>query len=229
MEQFEFEFLDKKEKYNFDDFIIFSSNNTAYSFLIENEFESLSYNVIFLTGPQKSGKTYLAYLWKIKKNAKFLDFNSLLKLSDIKFNEKLLNIIEKYDYYVIDNFNVNKINENKLFHLINIILANHSKLLIITDNSIYNYEFKIKDLKSRINSSIHLQIEELTEEYKGIFILKLISNKQIRTNDQAIKYIINILKPNYAYIYEYIESITQLAKKEKKRITLQFLKKINLF
>lgn len=226
MEQFEFEFLDKKEKYNFDDFIIFSSNNTAYSFLIENEFESLNYNVIFLTGPNKSGKTYLAYLWKIKKNAKFLDFNSLLKLSDMNFNERLLNMIEKYDYYVIDNFNAKKINENKLFHLINIILDNHSKLLIITNNSIYNYKFKIKDLKSRINSSIHLQIENLTEDYKGIFILKLISNKQVRINDQAIKYIINTLKPDYAYIYEYIENITTLAKQKQKRITLQFLKTI---
>lgn len=225
MQQLTFNFLTEKETYNFEDFLVFNSNLEAYTILIDNENNECNKEIILLYGPEKSGKTYLANLWKIKKNAKFLNYNSFKNLSDENFNEKLLGIIENYDYYIIDDFDYKTINEKKLFHLINIIYSTHSKLLLISNKDISTYIFSIKDLKSRINSCIKLKIKELSNEDKKIFIIRLLASKKLILSKQTINYIEKISPDTYKKIYDFIEKIDSKAKQENKKITIPFIKR----
>lgn len=226
MRQLIFDFLEEKEKYSFDDFIILNENREAYSILIEDDYNDyIQKNVILLSGPEKSGKTYLANLWKIKKNAKVLNYNSFLKLSEEQFTNQLSSIIESYDYYIIDNFECKNINEQKLFHLLNIIYEMHSKLLIVCNKDIANYKFKINDLKSRINAGIKIKIKELSEDDKNIMILRFLSNKKINLSRQAIRYIEKISPDTFKKIYDFINKLDLKAKEEKKKITIPFIKK----
>lgn len=225
MQQLIFNFLTEKETYNFEDFIIFNSNFEAYNILIDNENNEYNKEIILLYGPEKSGKTYLANLWKIKKNAKFLNYNSFKNLSDENFNEKLLGIIENYDYYIVDDFDYKTINEKKLFHLINIIYSTHSKLLLISNKDISTQIFSIKDLKSRINSCIKLKIKELDQEDKKIFIIRLLASKKLILSRQTINYIEKMSPDTYKKVYDFIEKMDLKAKQENKKITIPFIKK----
>ena len=225
MQQLAFNFLSEKEIYDFDDFIVFNSNFEAYNILVNNENNENDKEIILLYGPEKSGKTYLANLWKIKKNAKIIKCNSFKNLSEENFSEKLLGIIENYDYYLIDDFDYKIINEKKLFHLINIIYSTHSKLLIVSNKDISAQLFSIKDLKSRINSCIKLRIKELNETDKKIFIIRLLANKKLILSKQTINYIEKIAPNTYKKIYDFIEKIDSKAKQENKKITIPFIKK----
>ena len=225
MQQLIFNFLTEKETYNFEDFLVFNSNLEAYNILINNDSNEYNKEIILLYGPEKSGKTYLANLWKIKKNAKFLNYNSFKNLSDENFNEKLLGIIENYDYYIIDDFDYKTINEKKLFHLINIIYSTHSKLLLISNKDISTHIFSIKDLKSRINSCIKLKIKELGNEDKKIFIIRLLASKKLTLSKQTINYIEKISPDTYKRVYDFVEKIDSKAKQENRKITIPFIKK----
>ena len=145
MEQLEFDFLQTRENYSINDFIVFSGNQEAFYFL--NRENNDIVGVFFLIGERKSGKTYLANIWKNNVNAKFLDLN-IFKLNSEKFNLKLLSIIENYDNYILEDVDFTKIEEEKIFHLMNIISLKNCNLLITTNININRYKFNLIDLKS---------------------------------------------------------------------------------
>ena len=78
---------------------------------------------IFLFGPKKSGKSYLASLWKEKNNA-------------IWYNNNFSKIIKSKKNVVIDDILGSSSDEN-LFHLINHCKLNHLKNIFC-----FFYKFK---------------------------------------------------------------------------------------
>ena len=222
MEQLEFEFLKDTENYSLDNFILFSSNDEAFCFLNNNK---NIVGLIFLIGEKKSGKTYLANIWKNNVNAKFIDYKSMLKLNNEEFNSFLINKIENYENYIIDDINLNKFDEMKFFHLLNIINLKKCNLLVTTTQNVNKHKFELKDLKSRINSSIKLKIGKLTEEIKYIFFLKLFSDKQIILKPKTAKYIFKYSPNNYEGIYNFVNKVINIAKNKKNKISIQFFKR----
>lgn len=226
MKQLEFNFIEEKNNFNINDFIVFDGNIEAFSFLHETNNENSSYiGIFFLIGEEKSGKTYLANIWKSLVNAKFIDYNFLSNLNLCEFNAKALSIVEKYDNYIIDDFNFNKLDEEKFFHLINIIYSANSNLLITTKQNIKEINFSLKDLKSRIDSSIKLKINNLNEDIKELFILKLFSDKKLKLNYNVLEYINKNIKCDYKVIFDFVEKINFFVKQEKRNITIPFIKK----
>ena len=115
-------------KENYENYFVNKTNQKAYNLTI---LEELNQN-IFLFGPEKSGKSYLANLWKDKNNA-------------ISFNNNLSQIIEIKKNVVIDDF-LGKSSDENLFHLINHCKLNHLKIYFVSSFNINDYDFKFKDL-----------------------------------------------------------------------------------
>lgn len=225
MQQLGFGFLDE-DNYNINNFIVFNENKEAYYFLNKNKEDEniLNHQIIFLSGERKCGKTHLGQIWKQKHNAKNINYKSFeLNLDD--FMEHIGNNIEKFDYYLLDNLN-DKVDENKLFYLLNTILNNNSAILIISEFNILKSKLKLKDLKSRINSAVHLKIKKLSKEIKTMLIIKLFADKQISVNGEVLKYLTKKLTTNYEYINNYINKISNEILENKKRITLNYIKEI---
>ena len=223
MEQLEFDFLQTRENYSINDFIVFSGNQEAFYFL--NRENNDIVGVFFLIGERKSGKTYLANIWKNNVNAKFLDLN-IFKLNSEKFNLKLLSIIENYDNYILEDVDFTKIEEEKIFHLMNIISLKNCNLLITTNININRYKFNLIDLKSRINSSVKIKIGKLNEEIKYMLFLKLFSDKKIILKLQVMKYMFKFTPDNYYELYNFVDKIINFSKENKNKITIPFFKKI---
>lgn len=224
IEQLEFDFLKERENYSVNDFLTFSGNKEAFQFLNQKDIGIIG--VIFLIGEKKSGKTYLANIWKNNVNAKFIDYSRISKMKLENFNSSLLNSIEYYENYIIDDLDFSKTDENKFFHLLNIVQLKKSNLLITTCNNIARIKFDISDLKSRINSAVKIKIGKLNEEIKYMLFLKLFSDKKIILKTQTAKYIFKFAPNNYSDIYNFVKNIISVSKSEKNKITIPFFKKI---
>ena len=222
-EQFEFDFLKERENYSVNDFLVFSGNKEAFHFLNQKDIGIIG--VIFLVGEKKSGKTYLANIWKSNVNAKFIDYQSISRMRLENFNSTLLNRIEYYENYIIDNFDFTKFDENKLFHLLNIIQLKKCNLLITTSNNVSRIRFSISDLKSRINSTIKIKIGKLNDEVRYILFLKLFSDEKIILKTQTAKYIFKFAPDNYFDLYNFVKNVISVSKTEKSKITIPFFKK----
>ena len=224
IEQLEFNFLKERENYSVNDFLVFSGNKEAFCFLNQKDIGIVG--VIFLIGEKKSGKTYLANIWKNNVNAKFIDYNSLCKMKLENFNSELLNCVEFYENYIIDDLDFSKLDENKFFHLLNIIQLKKSNLLVTTCNNVSRIKFDIGDLKSRVNSAIKIKIGKINSEIKYMLFLKLFSDKKVILKTQTAKYIFKFAPDNYVEMYDFINNIIFTSKSEKSKITIPFFKKI---
>ena len=95
-----------KQKINELNFYVNSTNIDAFNGVLDENNKN-----IFLTGPFKSGKSFLGNLWIKKNNSITYNFNNF----DF--------IIKNYKNIFVDNINQN-IEEEKLFHIINHCLLN---------------------------------------------------------------------------------------------------------
>lgn len=228
--QLSFEFL-TNTNYSIDNFIVFNENIEAFYYLnSDKEDENIFYNqIVFLSGEKKCGKTHLALIWKQNHNAKVIDINSISNLEFDIFIKEVGSLIEKFDYYLIDNF-PERIDEDKFFYLLNTILLNNSSVLLVCENDISKKEFKFPDLKSRISAAIHLRIKNLSKDIKPMLINKLFADKQIFINGKILEYLNNELPTNYNSIYNYIDMVSKEFNGQKLSLSIlnNFLSNLNL-
>ena len=105
--------------FNLDDYYV-NNNNLQASELIQlwpDWFNGAA--VIF--GPEKSGKSHLANIWKDKSKANIYDLDINYSLSDIDTKEN----------FVLDNFHYLSLDDEELFlHIYNRTISNQKNILI---------------------------------------------------------------------------------------------------
>ena len=210
-DQLSFDFFEK-DSYDLNNYIIMPDNEIIHKILSNSIDSNFVPNIIFLMGEGKTGKTYLEKVFQNSFNAKFLKRGEFT--------------IERYDNYILADLNKN-FNEEKLFFLLNSVILNNSRIVITCNFNIKKYKFKIKDLKSRVASAFFFELKnKIDKNYKKIFILKLFSDRQIKINDQTLKYFEKNLPNKYKDLIESVDRIDNSSIAEKKNITVSFVKKI---
>ena len=129
------------------------------------------------------------------------------------------------DCLIIDNFDSNI--EEKLFYS----LINHSKqldnyILINSITSIKSINFKLEDLKSRINSLLFIGIELPTDDLLKIIITKNFSDKQIKINPKLAEYIIKNIERSYEKVFKFLKDLDELSLSTGKSININLIKKV---
>ncbi|MDR2760632.1 MAG: hypothetical protein LBB09_02180 [Rickettsiales bacterium] len=227
MRELEFKFFDGvgEDEYSPNNFIVYNENIEAFYYLNQDAGD-VKCPLIFLTGPKKSGKTHIANIWKQKQNAKRIDYK--IFKADVSFGDfvgEMSQKIEIYDCYLIDDFG-RDFAEDKLLFLVNSAAEKHSRLLIVSDFDFSKQKIKIKDLGSRIDSSIFLKIKKLPKEIKPMFILKLFNDKKIRAPSSALRFLIQKLPNDYAGICDFIQKIAVRLRENDEKLTLEYVKNL---
>ena len=216
MNQLTFKFPFSKKYYEQDYFV---STNNYSAFNLIDSWPNWPGKWLNIFGERGCGKTYLSKILekKIKKtkivNAKKIDNTTI----------KDLNVL---DCLIIDSFDDNDIKENLFYSILN-----HSKqldkfILINSLNPIKNSSFKLKDLKSRINSFIFIGIELPTDDLLKVMITKFFSDKQISITPKSINFIINNVDRSYEKMFEFLKEIDELSLSTGKSININLIKKL---
>ena len=125
-----------------------------------------------------------------------------------------------------DNFTF-KLNEEKLFHLINHCYNNNLKILITSEFSSLEYEFKLNDLLSRLKSFYFIKISDPDDELINHLLLKHLHDRQIIINNVEIfSYITKRINRTYLEIYNFVDKIDKLSLSQKRQITIPLIKEL---
>jgi len=199
--------------YTFDDdindsnFFVNETNFHAFNKLINQE--SL---FSFLYGPKKSGKSFLAHIWKNKHNANKLSNN---------FEE----IIKKKDNILIDD--LHSFDQEIIFHLVNYCILNNLKILITSPYKINDINFKFNDLPSRLKTFSFLEINNPDDEMLITVLTKLLLDKQFIVNSNDIfEYILRRVERSYKGIYDIVDKLDVLSLEKKRQLTIPLIKEI---
>ena len=204
-----------KKDYDEQDFYVSSSNK--YAFNIINGWPKWLKKTVNLYGEQYSGKSHLSKIFETK--------TTCLNIESINFTNEILLKFKTKQALIIENFNFN-IPEKLLYSLINTVEQENKYLLITSLKPLNKFDFKLKDLNSRINNCWFVEIGAPDDELIYALIVKNFSDRQINIDKKIIEYIIKRINRSYKDIFLFIYKVDQLSLQKGKPINLSIIKKI---
>ena len=198
-----------------DDFYVSKSNKQIFDLL--NKWPQWEKNFLNISGERFSGKTHLINIFLKKYKGTIIESN-LLCDNDFKKIKIFQNII-------LENVS-EKINENLFFTLCNIVEQDNKYLIVTSESSIVNIDFKLNDLKSRTKNFLLQNIDKPDDELLFALILKNLSDRQISIDKKLIDYIIKRIDRSYGKIVDFIYKIDEVSLKKKRSINLSTIKEV---
>jgi len=203
------------QAYKKEDFYVSPSNQEAYDFI--NNWPKWIKRIINIFGPSGSGKSHLASILKGKTPCLKIDSNEL--------NEKIFLKLKTKEALIIENLD-EKISEKLLFSLWNIVLQDNKYLLITSKKPINSYKFKLRDLISRVNSSLIIGINLPSDDLISVILAKNFSDKQIKVKKKHIDYIIKRIDRSYEKISQFILTLDKYSLKKGSPFSLKLIKEV---
>ncbi len=198
-----------------EDFYVSQSNQEAYDFI--NGWPRWIKRIVNIFGPPGSGKTHLVNILKNK--------TSCLQVNSSELNEKIFLRFKTKEALIIENLD-EKVSEKLLFTLWNTALQDNKYILITSKKPISYYKFKLKDLISRINSSLIIGIKLPSDDLISVIIAKNFSDKQIKVNKKQIDYIIKRIDRSYEKISQFILTLDKYSLKKGTPFSLKLIKEV---
>ena len=207
--------FDHEVNYKDEDFFISKSNQHIFKFL--NEWPKWEKNFLNIIGEKFSGKSHIIDIFLKKFNGVKYEAKSL--------NNDILKEIKLYENIIIENLN-EKIDENLVYSLFNIIDQDNKYLIVTTTKPIVDLNFSLVDLRSRSKNFILQNIEKPDDELIFALILKNLSDRQISLDKKLIDYTIKRIERSYGKIFDFIYKIDEVSLKKKKSIDLKIIKEV---
>ena len=198
-----------------DDFYVSKSNKQIFDLL--NKWPKWEKNFLNISGEKFSGKTHLINIFLKKYKGTIIEANLLC---DNDFEK-----IKIFQNIILENVS-EKINENLFFTLCNIVEQDNKYLIVTSENSIVNIDFKLNDLKSRSKNFLLQNIDKPDDELLFALILKNLSDRQISIDKKLIDYIIKRIDRSYGKIVDFIYKIDEVSLKKKRSINLRTIKEV---
>ena len=200
---------------NFKDQDFYVSKSNEFAFKLLNSWPKWEKNFVNLIGEKFSGKTHLINI--------FLEKFKGIKIEANEINNEFLKKIKVFENIIIENFN-DKIDENLLFTLLNIVDQDNKYLILTSRTTIVDYSFKLNDLNSRSKNFLLCNIEKPGDDLMFALILKNLSDRQISIDKKLVDFIIKRIDRSYGKIFDFIYKIDKISLKRKKPIDFKIIK-----
>ena len=203
------------QAYKREDFYVSPSNQEAYDFI--NSWPRWIKRIVNIFGPSGSGKSHLVSILKNK--------TSCLQINSNELNEKIFIRYKTKETLIIENLD-KKISEKLLFSLWNVALQDNKYLMTTSKKPISSYKFKLKDLESRVKSSLIIGINLPNDDLISVILAKNFSDKQIKVEKKHIDYIIKRIDRSYEKISQFIFTLDKYSLKKGSPFSLKLIKEV---
>ena len=204
-----------QKAYKEEDYYVSSSNQEAFDFI--NSWPRWIKRIVNIFGPTGSGKSHLSSILKSK--------TSCLQVNSNELNEKIFLKFKTKEALIIENLN-EKISEKLLFSIWNVALQDNKYLMITSKKPINSYKFKLKDLVSRVKSSLIVGITLPSDDLISVILAKNFSDRQIMVEKKHIDYIIKRIDRSYEKISQFILTLDKYSLKKGSPFGLKLIKEV---
>jgi len=212
-----FQFLNSNK-----DFFVSPKNKIAFDYV--QKWPKWNTKVTYIYGPEKCGKTLVSHMWADKSNAIFLDEIFLKEFTSNKVNIEDI----KNKNWIIDNieFFMKKFDE-EILNLINIIATSQNSFVLITSKFVPKLlKTNIKDLLSRLSSSLVIQVFEPDNELLCKIIEKYLNDRSISISKKSLDYIALRIERSYKTALDIARKIDHFSMESHSTINYNFLRTI---
>ncbi len=207
--------FDYEDNFKDDDFYVSKCNKDIFDLL--NNWPRWGKNFLNINGERYSGKTHLINIF-IKK------FKGI-KLKAKLLNNEDLNKIKIYENIILEDLD-EKVDENLIYSLFNIIDLDNKFIIVTSDKPIVDINFSLLDLKSRTKNFLLQNIQKPDDDLIFALILKNFSDRQISIDKKIIDFIVKRIDRSYSKIFNFIYKVDELSLKMKTPIDFKLIKKV---
>ena len=197
-----------------EDFFISGCNQSAVHYL--QSWPTWPQQACLLWGPEASGKTHLAHLWKNLSEAQGLDGTSL-NLKDVERQA------HKPHPLVIEHIE-SILQQLHLLQLINIAQESRTPLLMTSRLPPGKLPFDLPDLTSRLKGLISLELLPPDDGLLTMVLLKLCHDQHLTLSTPFIDYLIPRIHRTYSFIQSFVDELRQLSLSAKRQPTIPMAK-----
>jgi len=206
--------LNNNTSFTSDDFIISTSNITAFNYL--NRWPQWDDNFIALIGKKGSGKSHLAKIWALQSNALYLNKNSN-DINEVIKKIKQCVVVENLDRVDYDNI--------FMFHLINHIKEINGYILYTSRKNPTSWKSSLPDLDSRLRAAIPLEIEDPDDFLLEAILIKLFADKQIDLSKNLTSFILKRSNRSCENIKRLVDLVYVKIMEERRPLTIPLISK----
>jgi chromosomal replication initiation ATPase DnaA len=201
--------LDHSVSFARDDFLSGPSNVAALS-LVER-WPDWPDRIVALIGPEGSGKSHLAAIWAEATGARIL---SAKLLSTTSVPGALAT-----GALVIEDLEAADLDEQALFHLINLAREERTYLLLTSRSAVASFPIRIRDLASRLRAVPTVTVAPPDDTLLRFLLVKLAADRQLSFDESLLNYLVNRIERSFSAARATVQKLDREAMRQHRPVT----------
>ena len=198
--------LDHSVSFAREDFLS-GPSNLAASTLIEHWPD----RIVALVGPEGSGKSHLAAIWAEAAGARVLSAK-LLSVTDVPSSLAT-------GALVIEDLEAAGLDEQALFHLINLAREEDSFVLFTGRLPVAGFPVTIRDLASRLRAVPTVMLAPPDDALLRSLLIKLAADRQLAFDEPLVNYLVNRIERSFAAARAAVQKLDDEAMRQHRPVT----------
>lgn len=199
-----------------DDFILDEANKNAFDVIVA--WPNWQSDVVILAGPVGSGKSHLAAVHSQQSGAIYLNGVELPTLEELADLDGT--------HLIIEDAHSLKLDEIKMFHLLNHVRERTTTLLITSRSWPDAWPIKLPDLRSRLRAAHPLELNEPGDRLLRQVMVKLFADRQLSVEPRVLDYILVRMERSLSAAGRLVDELDRLSLEEGRPITRQLAAEI---
>lgn len=199
-----------------EDFIVDEANRNAFE--IVTNWPKWPSNIIVLAGPVGCGKSHLSAIYVSLSSSIELNGEILPKAEDLR------HLADRP--ILIEDIHKAKLDETRLFHLLNHIREQGSSLLITSRTWPESWTLELPDLRSRLRAAHPLELNEPSDTLLKRVLVKLFADRQLSVEERVLDYLLVRMERSLSAAGDLVELLDRLSLERSRPITRQLASEI---
>ncbi|MEQ9145334.1 MAG: DnaA/Hda family protein [Parvibaculaceae bacterium] len=194
-----------------EDFLVAPPNETAVATI--DAWPDWPDRIVSLSGPEGSGKTHLAEVWRASANAASVAPGDLVDTA-------IPDLVARRALILEDLGPLDPSKERALFHLVNLVRAEEAFLLITSRNPLARIQLRLPDLVSRLRAVPHVELGPPDDALLAGILVKLFADRQLRATPAVISYLASRIERSVAAAREAVAALDRASLSGKRPVTV---------
>jgi chromosomal replication initiation ATPase DnaA len=192
-----------------EDFLVSSSNAAAVELI--DRWPAWPNPVCVVLGPQGSGKSHLANVWRLRSSAGLLAASAL--------DEPAVAALPEGAALALEDFDREPLDERALFHLINRARESRLSVLLTSRAAPGDLELAVPDLRSRLRALPVVEVHAPDEALLKAVLVKLFADRQLNVDPAIIEFVSVRMERSMAAAVRVVAAVDRLALATHRKVT----------